>query len=127
MTHWAASLIGMPWVPPAHCWWVVCEFFRRRHDIVMPGHAAGVPALLEAARRSGWRRAEGPPQEDDIVMLSGAGGRHVGVMVVIDERLLLLHSNGHMTPRGPVGGVVLQSLQEAASGGYGDIELWRKS
>lgn len=125
--HWASPLVGEPWTPQRNCWWLVREVFRRRHGLSMPEHAAGVPALLEAARGNGWARAEGEPRPDDVVVMAGPTGRHVGVLVEANGGMLLMHSNGHMTDRGPVGAVVLQSLQDAASGGYEDFELWRKS
>jgi len=70
---------------------------------------------------------EGDQVENDIVMMVGATGRHVGYVVDVASRLLLLHCNGRMTERGPVGGVMLQPLRDVACDGYGQFEIWRRA
>lgn len=130
MTHWAAHLIGLPWAqdgqgPRAYsCWGLVRHVFAVRHGIDMPIVAVGsddnAAALAAAARVSGWRPVQGKPQADDIVLMRGPLGRHVGVMVEANGSLGVLHAS-HET------GVVWQPLADATAGGYHDIELWRRA
>lgn len=134
--HWAANLIGTPWRSGARgpdafdCWNLVRHIFWIRHGVEMPevqiGSDANLAPLFEAARASGWRLVENAaPQADDIVLMRGHTGRHCGYLVEADGRLGVLHADGHQTARGPVGGVVFQSLADATSGGYHNFEFWR--
>lgn len=136
--HWAHALIGTPWTPERNCWWLVCHYFDARHGVQMPALAIGaeanalsdsnVAALLQAAQASGWRPATGAPREDDVVLMRGPlGGRHVGVMVAANGIVGVLHSDGLLTPRGPRGHVVFQTLAEAMADGYGAHEVWRRA
>lgn len=137
--HWAAPLIGLPWEPGAQgpnafdCWGLVRHVFRIRYGIDMPQVQVGdfaegdnVAALKRAAAVSGWKRIEaGAPQDGDVVLMQGPVGRHVGVMIASIRGLRLLHADGHMTARGPVGSVVAVPLDDAKAGGYGQVEIWR--
>lgn len=131
--HWAHPLIGTPWTPERNCWWLVCHYFAARHGVQMPALAIGgddnAAAILRAAQASGWRPAQGgSPQEDDVVLMRGPlGGRHIGVIVEADGLVGVLHSDGCLTPRGPRGGVVFQSLAAAAADGYRAFEFWRQA
>lgn len=129
MQHWAFDLIGRPWSPSYTCWDLVREVFATRHNISMPAldisSNDNVRAITEAAHVSGWRRVEGEPHDGDIVLLTGLRGRHVGVLISSDGKLLLLHNSGRMTPRGPTGGVVAEALADVIRDGYGSPELWR--
>lgn len=133
--HWAHPLIGTPWTPERNCWWLVCRYFAGRHGVQMPALAIGgdpgednVAAILRAAQASGWRPARGAAREDDVVLMRGPlGRRHVGVMVEADGLVGVLHSDGSMTPHGPRGQVVFQSLAQATADGYGEHEFWRRA
>lgn len=133
LTHWAIKYIGRPW-KPGGCWLLLQDIFRERHAVAMPdvhlgelGEVENVAAIKQAAQSSGWRRAEGEPQADDIVLMADVlGARHVGYMIDTLRGLRLLHADGHMTDHGPVGSVVCVSLHEATAEGYGQFELWRK-
>lgn len=127
MKHWAYDLIGEPWTPRRNCWWLVSECIRRRHSVEMPNALAGEPALWAAAFGSGWRRVRGDTHEDDVVLMRGINGRHVGYITQLGPRLVVLHSNGRHGPWGPTGSVVVQSLHEVACDGYEEFELWRKT
>lgn len=137
MTHWASPLIGKPWLSCAEgpdafdCWGLVRWVFEHRHGVSMPRLALNrtdnVPALIAAASVSGWRPVSGPPAVDDIVLMRGRQGRHVGVMIFANGRLGVLHANGTNTPKGPKGQVVFQSLAGATADGYGDYEFWRRT
>lgn len=143
--HWATKYIGKPWAPDASgpasfsCWGLVRHVFKARHDIDMPGvhvdavdtneqTAENVAAIKQASQASGWRLAEAPARDNDIVLMRNKmGQRHVGVMVSANGRLGVLHADGHMTEAGPVGAVVWQSLADATSRGYHEYEFWRRS
>lgn len=140
-THWATPLIGKPWRGGAagpdafDCWGLVRWVFERQHGIVMPPVVVGaiggttvdnVTAIKHAARVSGWHTVVGAPWPDDIVLMHGLKGRHVGLMVLANGRLGVLHANGYHGPVGPVGGVMFQPLAEVAEGGYGNFEFWRR-
>jgi hypothetical protein len=87
-----------------------------------------VSVIKHAASASGWRPVEGEPQDGDILLCRDLiGKRHVGVMIEDRGRLLLLHNDGHITAKGPVGSVIAQTLRDARSGGITDIELWRRA
>lgn len=132
MKHWAAKYIGTPWSPEKNCWWLVREVFRERWGVEMPSIGVGdlqaadnVAVIKEAASRSGWRPADGKPEDGDILLCRDiTGKRHIGVMVQDGGRLLLLHNDGHMGSKGPVGSVVAQPLRDAE--GLSEVELWRR-
>lgn len=128
MTHWAAHLIGRPWTRNFNCWALVIEVFRLRWGIAMPDVLADDQggAIAAAAEVSGWRPAAGPGQDGDIVVMRGPSGRHVGVLIDTARGLRLLHCAGGMTPRGPTGCVVAQTLAEATREGYHDLSFWRR-
>lgn len=131
MSHWAAGLIGRPYARPADppttfcCWSLVRHVFRVRYGIEMPvvavadGSADNVLAIKRAAEVSGWRPAEGAPQDGDIVLMRGVDGRHVGVMVQANGGLGLLHA--------VLGaGVCFQGLREVSAVGFREFEFWRR-
>lgn len=141
MKHWATHLIGLPWKPGAEgprafdCWGLVRYVFRLRFGIEMPDVQRGdfvetnAGAIFEAATVSGWRHVpDAEPEADDIILMRREvdGKRHVGVMIASSQGLRLLHSDGHLTSRGPVGSVVSVPLKTATEDGYGDFEVWRK-
>jgi hypothetical protein len=135
--HWAAHLVGEPWTPERNCWWLVCEFFRLRCGLAMPHVSVGdlsdhaldnVAAIKRTASSSGWRRIEGEPREDDVlVMTSPFHRRHVGVVVFADGALRMLHNEGRDTSRGPVGCVVAQPIEDALRDVCGPVEIWRRA
>jgi len=121
--HWAFELIGKPWAPDARgpdafdCVGLVAWCMRARLGVDMP-------SLAEVADGVKWHRVDGPWRENDVVLMQGAEGRHIGY-VVDAGRLGVLHAEGHLTARGPVGSVVFQTFEQATSGGYHRFELWR--
>jgi len=131
--HWATDLIGIQWSPERNCWWLVREAFRIRWGVELPHLGVGdlqaadsVAAIKTAATAAGIRPADGPAEEGDVVLCRDAiGKRHVGVMIEWRGKLELLHSDGHMTDRGPVGSVRHLPLGEATH--LTDIELWRRA
>lgn len=136
--HWAADYLGKPWRSGArgpdayYCWGLVQELCARRLGVAMPEVAVGSEQqqfgqILEAARGQGWRLvgAEGGQADDIVLMRKRGGDRHCGYMVEADGQLGVLHADGHLTTRGPVGEVMFDTLVQATSGGYGHIEFWR--
>lgn len=131
--HWAAGLIGLPWVAGAqgphafNCWGLVRHVVRLRRGVEMPvvnvedGSADNVAAIKQAAAAGGWRLiGEGAPQEGDIVLMRGIDGRHVGYMIEANGRLELLHSMEGV-------GVVSQPLRDVAASGFQGFETWRRA
>lgn len=124
-THWAFELIGKPWEPSAQgprafdCQGLADCCCRMRFGEALP--------TLESVHASAWHRVEGPPQADDVVLMQGPEGRHIGWMVEADGHLGVLHADGHMTARGPVGCVCFHSLADATAGGYHHHEFWRRA
>ncbi|MEO8153555.1 MAG: hypothetical protein ABI605_10835 [Rhizobacter sp.] len=137
MKHWAYHLVGLPWAPGAEgpqafdCWGLVRFAVRLKLGIEMPvvqvGGEHNVAAIAQAAQAGGWRLVDAAPSEDDIVLMRSVAGRHVGFMASAAGRLLLLHSNGRLTAKGPCGGVMLQQLRDVACDGYGSFETWRRT
>jgi len=130
MSHWAADLIGRPYSkggePGAYnCWSLVRHVFETRHGITMPivavadALADNVAAIKRAAAVSGWRPADPPARDGDIVlMLNLLGERHVGVMAAANGGLGLLHA-----VQGA--GVCWQTLEEVARHGFREFAFWR--
>jgi cell wall-associated NlpC family hydrolase len=132
--HWAASLIGKPYAAAGEpddgphaftCWGLVRYVFRTRHGIAMPevavGDAGNEPALRRAAIVSGWRPVEGPPAADDIVLMRAVTGlRHVGLRVLANGHLGVLHALEGQ-------GVKFSHDAEVDLMGYSDLEHWRRT
>lgn len=79
-----------------------------------------VAAIKAAARTSGMRpeSAGARPQHMDIVVMSGPGTLHVGVVVVLGRQVRVLHASH-------AAGVVCEPWRDATAGL--SIELWRRS
>lgn len=128
MKHWASDLVGLRWTPEFNCWQLVRRVFLERFCIAMPEHAAGVLRLTTAAHESGWRPAAAPARADDIVLMRTLSKRrHVGVIVSVNRRTMVLHNDGCMMAAGPVGQVVLTSLAALREQGCRDFEFWRRA
>lgn len=133
--HWAKSLVGIPWTPEHNCWWLVRHVFETHYGVTMPNIQVGelrdvdnLAAIQEAAKATGFRPfPETPPQPGDIVLMRGPlGERHVGVMIETNKGPRMLHSEGHMSLRGPIGSVVAQPLRDLVREGYTNFEPWRR-
>lgn len=129
-THWAAPLIGRPYLRGAagpdafDCWGLVRHVFAVHHGIDMPvvnvaSTEDQADAIRAAAQASGWRPVDaGIPRDGDIALMRGPLGRHVGVLVLADGHLRLLHSVERV-------GVCMQSLADVRSAGFSRPTLWR--
>lgn len=132
MTHWAADLIGRPYRRGASgpadfdCWGLCRHVFKTQYGIEMPvvavadGSADNVASIKRAAAVSGWRPAEPPVADRDIVLMRGPDGRHVGVMVAANGGLGLLHAVDGA-------GVCWQKLSDVLASGFKDPEAWRRT
>jgi cell wall-associated NlpC family hydrolase len=135
--HWAAALVGTPWAPECNCWWLVrhvqAEHFGRELPHLEAGAVteersrAHVEALIELTRHTPWRKATFPAKAGDVLVVQGAGGAHVGVMVQVDRKLGVLHSPGYVDPQTgrPIGSVRFDPFDALAAMGYGRPALWR--
>lgn len=115
------------------CWGLVQAACMERFGEEMPTVATGsrddqYAAIRKAASGSGWRRAFGAaPEPDDIVVMTGEDGRHVGFAVFADGEIGVLHAPGRLTKKGPVGVVEFDSWPEMTRRGYHSFEFWRRT
>jgi cell wall-associated NlpC family hydrolase len=112
--HWASDYIGHPWTPETNCWWLVRDAVKKRLGIDMP--EAPTDAI-----KSGWQKVDEPRDGDILLCRDAFKRRHVG-MVIESNGLRLLHNDGHMTERGPVGSVQAPKLRDVE---VSDVEFWR--
>ena len=126
--HWAAHHSDKPCVPGASgpdaydCLGLVRYYFRERRGIELPDYdlVSGTPRQLASfVRATGWHRAEGRPQDEDLMLTENVAGRHVGVVVKTCEGLGLLHAQGDAQR----GSVLWQPLNTLFA--YRNQELWR--
>lgn len=131
--HWAGKYIGRGYADVGLCWGLVQAVCMERFGEEMPAVTTGsrddqFAAIKKAVSSLGWRRVSGAePEADDIVVMTGEDGRHVGFAVFADGEVGVLHAPGKLTPSGPVGSVVFDSWPELASRGYNNFEFWRRS
>jgi cell wall-associated NlpC family hydrolase len=129
MKHWAYDLVGAPYCAHARgpdkfdCVGLVHYYFKHRHGIELPLYTleSSMTELLRFARGTGFRRVDGPAQDDDIMLCKNLIGRHVGVVVKTEEGLGLLHAEGNNER----GSVIWQPLSSLIA--YREKELWRHS
>lgn len=125
MKHWAIDVMDKPWRENAtgpdafNCRGLTDWACRVRFNEPLPSP--------ETVHASAWRRVDGPPAEDDVVLMQGPNGKHIGFMVKANGRLGVLHCDGYQSKYGPVGGVRFQSIADATSGGYHQFEFWRRN
>lgn len=136
--HWAIDLIGVPYElgssgPGAYdCWGLMREACRRRHQLALPLEqtetgAVDVARSMAAARGQGWRRgAPGQaPADGDALLMWGPGGRHIGMVIVVDGHTRVLHAHGGVRPNGHAWGDVRADIAvDLSAAGYKDFELW---
>lgn len=139
--HWAYGLIGKPWFGGTDgpdtfdCRGLVRHVWLTRRGMDVRPLAADIAndaaAIIHAAVDSGWQRMgrwmQVAAREFDVVMMTGAAGPHVGVIVRADMHLGMLHAVGYFDAGGAAHGSVIFSerLESAAALGYGRFELWR--
>jgi cell wall-associated NlpC family hydrolase len=129
MKHWAANLIGKPYEAGASgpdsydCIGLVRHYFRSQHGVELPDYDIATGSASDLARftrATGWRPVDDDPEDQDIVLMIGPDGRHVGVIVQTSEALGILHATGN-NQRGQV---IWQPLDTLF--GYRNFEIWRR-
>lgn len=130
MTHWAAKYIDVDYHAVGMCWGLMQIVCLERHGCEMPPVAVGTRedqtlAIKRAAQASGWRRVDCTrPVADDIVVMTGVDGRHVGYAVEADGQIGVLHAKG--TPA-KGGRVVFDPWSEMTRNGFHSFEFWRRA
>lgn len=128
--HPAAALIGLPYVRGGEgpetfdCWGLVRFWFREYLGAALPPIAIGSnvdqATSIRQVDEAGWRPVnDRGGKENDIVLMEGSGGLHVGAMIEADGRLLLLHAVEGV-------GVCAQPLADAERAGFHSTTFWRR-
>jgi hypothetical protein len=114
---------------------LVCYAFETQKGIVLPWvptdgveDDGAIRAVVSAAHSHGWRRADDPLREWDVLRMRGivSGRRHVGLGVRANGKIMVLHADGEQTDKGCTGTVRIETMDEIR-GFYKEIELWRKT
>lgn len=128
MSHWAARYVGRAWAEHRDCgaWfrlWSRLHFGRRVPPIVVD-HGA---LVLSAARvlddetriraRYGFARTISPAEGDAVFLSQRARPHHVGMAVLVDGQLQVLHALEGV-------GVMLSSLGELRAAGWRLAGFW---
>lgn len=124
-SNWAFEYLGKPYREGADgpdvydCWGLVRDVCAKRIDCEMPliniGRQDNQAAISEAVK--GWKKVNKPYEEFDILTMKGMFGRHIGICVKVNERLLMLHAE--------VPQVQLIELERLSMVGYKDVQGWR--
>ena len=122
--HWATKYVGRAYEEVGLCWGFVQLVCAERMAVDMPAVAVGsredqAAALRQVCFRRGWRKMPTGPQPDDIVVMAGPDGRHVGVAVEADGSVGLLHARYK--------GVCFDDWHELAGLGFHSFEYWRRA
>lgn len=133
--HWAAKYIGLPWRlgasgPDAFdCWGLVRHVQKEHFGIEMPhlnvyqcDNKEEINALL---RSSPWKRSSDETKEGDVVLMYGADGPHVGIVLEIDGIAGCLHAIGSVKSNGSV--VFTQRLEDLSALGFARLQFWRRN
>ncbi len=134
MSHWIRDYVGKPWAPGANgpasfnCWGLVRHVFLTQRDVELPLVVVGehddvqpgnVAAIKHAAELTGFRPIGGEvlPREFDVVLFHSSAELHVGVVVIANRTLHVLHSSH-------AAGVKCEPWQHAIEGR--SYQLWRQ-
>lgn len=138
MLHWHARYVGQPWRKDAEgpdawdCKGLVRHVQRVHYGREVPrllhvGQLTDWAEVRASAEREGWCRIsidiEHPARDGDILVLKGASGTHVGVLIRPSRRLMVLHAYGSEAEPGAVRCDELREL--LAAGAYSRPEFWR--
>lgn len=124
--HWAAGLIGLPWVAgKSDCWSFARRVWADRFGWDVPpvpvdpaSPVAGRRALGVSPEGLGWRQVDRPAEGDGVMMAKGAHNCHVGVWIEPDQTGGILHSVEGA-------GVIFTPLPALAAMGYRVTGFWR--
>lgn len=132
MTHWASQYIGLPWEyggqgPESFdCWGFVRAIQQTQFRVSMP--VVTVPESWAAAHqliegheeRGNWIRVSEPMEGDLVLMARNKYPVHVGIMILVDGRLGVLHCIQHS-------GVVFNTVPSLRSCGWGALSYYRRA
>jgi cell wall-associated NlpC family hydrolase len=131
-THWTAQYIGLPWTERFTCWDLVRSVQKHEFGRVLPAFTPGAadasraPELVRLADAQGWRPVAGAARDGDVILMRGADGPHVGVVVERAGRASeVLHNIGGTLNGRTWGSVRLDPLAGLGRLGYGHLSLWR--
>lgn len=125
MTHWAAQYIGRDYVSVGRCWGLVQMVCREQFATEMPTVCIGsresqAANIKRASRMSGWRHVvTDRPISNDIVVMQGPDGPHVGFALLADGQIGLLHARYK--------GVSFDPWNDLSSLGLKQFEFWRRA
>lgn len=137
-SHWATEYIGKPWVqggqgPDAwDCWGLVRHVQAAQYGRDMPAlqiavapNAEQVEVLRRLMTASPWHRVA-DTEQGDVMLMTGPLGPHVGVVILADRRLKVLHADGYRdADGGDHGAVVVTPIERLHELGYGRLQAWR--
>jgi hypothetical protein len=124
MKHWAIKYIGLSHAEVGECWGLLQTVVRERLAVDMPQIVPGARASQEASIRAavrGWHRRRGPfPLADEIVVMRGSAGPHVGFALHIDGWVKILHAKETRE------GVVCDRWIDMVTQGFSGFEFWSR-
>jgi|SRR6185369_5805762 len=137
--HWAFPLIGKEYTDGTdgrstdgpdtfNCWGLVRWCFVQERNIQMPLIPVGrnlredrAEAIRQVEDATGWRRSyDHVPRDWDIAVMHSADGRHVGLVLVVNGGVHLLHALEGV-------GVILTPIGELWMFALSNITLWRQA
>ena len=103
MSHWIMQYLGQPWTPEQNCYYwfrkIMVEQFGRDGlppNIVVSEQGSARVAMREltseAVKSYGWTQIETPREGDAVLLAEGKRSSHIGVVVCIKEKLLVIHA-----------------------------------
>lgn len=131
MNHWAADLIGLPWVYGASgprefdCWGFVRYVQDMHYGVQIPAIAApqswveAHSLIRDHSERQRWAQCAEPSDGCVVLMAKSRHPVHVGVVVLAGPTLGVLHCIQKT-------GVVFQALPNLASCGWGKLTYYRR-
>lgn len=125
--HWAYQYLGKPYVENTDgpdsfdCWGLVRDVCAKRIDCEMPLLNIGRNDNYEAVSKAiaGWAKVESPYEEYDVLTMKNAFGRHIGICIKANGKVVMLHAE--------VPQVQLMELNRLGQFGYKDVQGWRYS
>jgi len=131
MRHWAYNYIGCPWSPNGFgpdrfsCWGLVCHVLNNHFDkpLMLVDKFDNTLIIREMVRNS-VKILKSELIEGDVVTMVNDVGRHAGIMVMADNRLLILHASGFLAGKS-IGQVISEPLDNLLRRKMSNIEYWR--
>jgi len=103
MSHWTMNYLGQSWTPERNCYYWFRKIMAERfgyeglplNEVVSVNGSARVAMRQftdEAAKNQGWIRTETPREGDAVMLAEGKRSSHIGVVVWIKEKLMVIHA-----------------------------------